>query len=75
VFWKRKRGEEKGKKKKKKRPVAISGSPVFSYLKNEYGLDDDALLKLRMVELEYLAGDKKVTNVRIFKLDTATKWG
>jgi len=74
MFWRRERGEKKGKEKKKKAVKEIAG-PLGAHMVMRYGVTDDMLHNLRRVERHGLVEDKPVIMIRMFDLGAADKKG
>jgi len=74
MFWRRKRGEEKGKEKKKKAVKKIEG-PLWGHMVSQQKVVVDVLQNLRRVERDGVVEDKPVTMIRIFDPATADKKG
>lgn len=71
MFW-RKKGEEKGKKKKAVKKIE---GALWGYMFNEHGVVVDILQNLRRVECDGVVEDKPVIMIRIFDPAAANQKG
>jgi len=74
MFWRRKRGEEKGNQKKKRAVKKIEGA-LWGYMVSQQGVIVDVLQNLRRVECDGVVGGKQVIMIRIFAPASASEKG